>query len=402
MVAEAKIICHQSIPVLDVQYRCIVKGNNPQKIEDIVDVSTPYSPAFHQIRASDSVSTDIARSEDARSLDSIPDVKIDSAILQFVPTLRSGSFVDIGPRRSMEDEHIRIDDLPTHLGSLFQCPKHSAFYGVFDGHGGSDAATYVKKNAMKFFFKDAGFPQASEDDDVFLEEVEKSVRKAFLLADLALADDRTVSSSSGTTALTALILGRLLLVANAGDCRAVLCRGGVAIEMSQDHRPIHASERRRVEELGGYIDDGYLNGVLAVTRALGDWDMKFPRGSPSPLIAEPEFRQIILTEDDEFLIIGCDGIWDVMSSQHAVSIVRRGLRRHGDPEQCARDLVMEALRLNTFDNLTVIVVAFSSLDNHIQGESTPPRQQQKLRYCSLSAEALCSLKRLLDGNDSGN
>ncbi|KAF7804961.1 putative protein phosphatase 2C 49 [Senna tora] len=249
---------------------------------------------------------------------------------------------------------------------------------------------------MRFLFEDVSFPQTSEVNNVFLQEAENSLRKAFLLADSALADDCSVSSSSGTTALTALIFGRLLMVANAGDCRAVLCRKGEAIDMSQDHRPIYPSERRRVEELGGYIDDGYLNGVLSVSRALGDWDMKFPRGSPSPLIAEPEFRQVVLTEDDEFLIIGCDGIWDVMTSQHAVSLVRRSLRRHDDPAQCARDLVMEALRLNTFDNLTVIVICLSSVDHR---EQSPP-SQRKLRCCSLSAEALCSLRRLLEGSAS--
>ncbi|XP_059659242.1 probable protein phosphatase 2C 47 [Cornus florida] len=332
---------------------------------------------------------------DIKSSKHIFDTALESAVLQFVPSIRSGSFADIGPRRYMEDEHIRIDDLSIHLGSLFKFPKPSAFYGLFDGHGGPEAAAYVRKNAIRFFFEDVNFPETSEVDDTFLQEVENSVRKAFVQADLALADDCSVSSSSGTTALTALILGRLLMVANAGDCRAVLCRKGEAIDMSQDHRPSYASERKRVEELGGYIDDGYLNGVLSVTRALGDWDMKFPRGSASPLIAEPEFRQMVLNVDDEFLIIGCDGIWDVMSSQHAVSVVRRGLRRHDDPEQCARDLAMEALRLNTFDNLSVIVVCFSSLD---QGELSPPRQRRH-RCCSLSPEALCSLKSLLDDSD---
>ncbi|XP_039051556.1 probable protein phosphatase 2C 2 [Hibiscus syriacus] len=134
------------------------------------------------------------------------------------------------------------------------------------------------------------FPSCEVDND-FLEGVENSSRKSFLLADLALADDFTVNSSYGTTALTALIFGRLLMVANAGDCRAVLCRKGEAIDMSEDHRPIYPSKRMRVEELGGFIDNGHLNGVLPVSRALGDWDMKFPKGSSSPLIAEPEFRQ---------------------------------------------------------------------------------------------------------------
>lgn len=186
------------------------------------------------------------------------------------------------------------------------------------------------------------------------------------------------------------------MVANAGDCRAVLCRKGEAIDMSQDHRPSYAAERKRVEELGGFIDDGYLNGILSVTRALGDWDMKLPSGSASPLIAEPEFRQIVLTEDDEFLIIGCDGIWDVMSSQQAVSIVRRGLRRHDDPEQCAKDLVTEALRLNTFDNLTVVIVCFTSPDH----PDVSPTRQRTLRSCSFSAEALYALQSWLDNNGS--
>lgn len=59
-----------------------------------------------------------------------PDVPLESDEMQFVPCIRSGSFADIGPRRYMEDEHIRIDDLSSHLGSLFQFPQPSAFYGV--------------------------------------------------------------------------------------------------------------------------------------------------------------------------------------------------------------------------------------------------------------------------------
>ncbi|KAL6968692.1 protein-serine,threonine phosphatase [Sarracenia purpurea var. burkii] len=388
MVAEAEVVVQQNVRVrvLDVQFRYVNQE---------VSIASPLSPlSSSPICAAEPAFADLSCSPtDIRS----SEAALESSVLQFVPCIRSGSFSDIGPRRYMEDEHIRIDDLSAHYGSLLGLPKPSAFYGVFDGHGGPEAAAYVRKNALRLFFEDAKFPRTINVDEAFLVEVENSLRKSFLLADLALADDGSVSSSSGTTALTALVLGRLLMVANAGDCRAVLCRKGEAIDMSQDHRPNYASERRRVEELGGYIDDGYLNGVLSVTRALGDWDMKLPRGSASPLIADPEFRQMVLTEDDEFLIIGCDGIWDVMSSQHAVSLVRRGLRRHDDPEQCARDLVMEALRLNTFDNLTVIVVCFTSLDHR---EPSPPRQQRRLKCCSLSAEALSSLRSLLDGSGS--
>nr|CAD1828663.1 unnamed protein product [Ananas comosus var. bracteatus] len=401
MVAGAEVI-HQSISVLDVPYRCIAK-----EIEEMIDISAaaavvaaprPPSPGIR--RGTEAVVVDVAATQlvsitDLRSSDACPNVSEEH--LQFVPTIRSGSFADIGPRKHMEDEHIRIDDLSAHLGSALTCPRPSAFYGLFDGHGGPEAAAYIKRHAIRFFFEDAGFPQASHADSIFLESVENSVRRAFLLADRALADDGNISSSTGTTALTALVFGRLLLVANAGDCRAVLCRKGVAVEMSQDHRPIYAGERQRVIESGGFIDDGYLNGILSVTRALGDWDMKKPpsSGSPSPLIAEPEFRQAELTEDDEFLIIGCDGIWDVMSSEHAVSVVRRGLRRHDDPDQCAKELVKEALKLNTFDNLTVIVVCLSPSTEYCG--SSPQRCAK-----SLSSEALCSLRRWLeDGGGEG-
>ncbi|VVB03584.1 unnamed protein product [Arabis nemorensis] len=395
MVAEAEVMFQQSLPVvLDVQL-----FGPPTGVKDIDGVSavksTVSSPNLGIRRPAASVSADIStslpglKSDDSFSEEDDEDCS--SSVSFYVPVIRSGSYADIGPRRFMEDEHICIDDLSSRLGSL---PKPSAFYAVFDGHGGPEAAAYVRKNAIRLFFEDDKFPQTSEVNSIYVEEVKSSLRNAFLQADLALAEDRSIGPSSGTTALATFIFGRHLMVANAGDCRAVLCRKGEAIDMSQDHRPIYLPERRRVEECGGFVDDGYLNGVLSVTRALGDWDMKLPRGSQSPLIAEPEIKQINLTEEDEFLIIGCDGIWDVLTSQEAVSIVRRGLRRHDDPMRCARELAMEALRLNTFDNLTVVVVCFLSVDDAAAAAASTVEKQ---RCCSLTAEAFHSLRSLLEG-----
>lgn len=310
---------------------------------------------------------------------------------KFVPRIRSGSHTDIGPRSSNEDQHIRIDDLCTHLGSLCNWAEPSSFYAVFDGHGGPDAATYMKNNTMRFFFEDAELPQTSDIDEKALQDLESCHRRSFLLADRALADELSVVDSyCGTTALTALVVGKNLLVANAGDCRAVLCRKGDAVQLSQDHRPSCEVERKRVEDLGGTIEYGYLNGELAVTRALGDWYMKLPFGSASPLTAEPEFQWTLLTEEDEFLIIGCDGIWDVMSNQEAISLVRRELRNHNDPQQCARELVTQALKRDTCDNVTAIVVCFSST----QSQDGRPRLR---RFC-MSEEARNKLRSLLEGN----
>eukprot|EP00262_Sarcandra_glabra_P014203 TRINITY_DN4098_c0_g1_i3.p1 TRINITY_DN4098_c0_g1~~TRINITY_DN4098_c0_g1_i3.p1 ORF type:complete len:196 (-),score=21.57 TRINITY_DN4098_c0_g1_i3:212-799(-) len=185
-----------------------------------------------------------------------------------------------------------------------------------------------------------------------------------------------------------------LLVANAGDCRAVLSRLGVAIEMSKDHRPCCSKERIRIESLGGYIDDGYLNGQLGVTRALGDWHIKGLKESGEkrgPLSAEPELKMITLTKEDEFLIIGSDGIWDVFTNQNAIDFARRRLQEHNDMKNCCKELVEEAIKRGAIDNLTIVMVCFHS--------DPPPHvkvHRGRVRR-SISAEGLHSLKCLLEG-----
>lgn len=182
----------------------------------------------------------------------------------------------------------------------------------------------------------------------------------------------------------------MMLIANAGDCRAVLGKRGKAVELSKDHKADCSSERLRIEKLGGVVYDGYLNGQLLVARALGDWHMKGPKGSSCPLSAEPELREMVLSEGDEFLILGCDGLWDVMSSQCAVTIARKELMLHNDPERCARELVREALKRNTRDNLTVVIVCFSP--------DPPPRLEIpkfQLKRC-ISAEGFDLLQQILD------
>nr|XP_043636982.1 probable protein phosphatase 2C 27 [Erigeron canadensis] len=304
-------------------------------------------------------------------------------ILEYMPIIRSGSCAEKGPKEYMEDEHICIDNLLEHLDRTEDFPSLGAFYGVFDGHGGTDAACYVRKNILKFILEDPQFPGC----------LKKAIRSAYLKVDQAFAENSSVDISSGTTALTTFIFGRMMLVANAGDCRAVLGKRGRAIELSNDHKPNSISERHRIEQLGGVIYDGYLNGQLSVARALGDWHMKGPKGSACPLSAEPELQEILLMEEDEFLIMGCDGLWDVMSSQCAVTIARKALMIHNDPERCSRELVREALKRSTCDNLTVIVICFSP--------DPPPWieiQPQGGHRRSISSEGLNFLKGILDGN----
>ena len=148
-------------------------------------------------------------------------------------------------------------------------------------------------------------------------------------------------------------------------------------------------EKSRIEAHGGFVDDGYLNGQLAVARAIGNWHIKGLKGVNCPLSAEPEVKKALLTEDDEFLIIGCDGLWDVFSSQLAIDFARRRLQQHNDPERCCRELVAEALRRDSGDNLTVIVVCF-------QPEPPPRVMPSFIGRKSISSQGLRNLQSVLD------
>ncbi|KAF3961063.1 hypothetical protein CMV_014277 [Castanea mollissima] len=306
-------------------------------------------------------------------------------LLNFVPSLRSGEWSDIGGRDYMEDTHICIGDLAKKFGINSYSDEVISFYGVFDGHDGKCAAQFVRDHLPRVIVEDADFPL----------ELEKVVTRSFMETDAAFAKTCSLESalSSGTTALTAMIFGRSLLVANAGDCRAVLSRCGTAIEMSKDHRPGCTKERKRIESLGGYVADGYLNGQLGVTRALGDWHLEGMKGmgeNLGPLSAEPELRLVTLTKEDEFLIIGSDGIWDVFTSQNCVDFARRRLQEHNDVKLCCQQIVEEAIKRGATDNLTVVIVSF-----HM--EPPPPIVVERGRVRrSISAEGLQNLRGLLD------
>ncbi|XP_038710208.1 probable protein phosphatase 2C 22 isoform X2 [Tripterygium wilfordii] len=306
---------------------------------------------------------------------------------EFVPIVRSGAWTDIGVRSYMEDVYVCLDNFMRDYENKSIIDRPSAFYGIFDGHGGKHAADFACYHLPRFIVEDEDFPR----------QIERVLVSAFLQTDTAFAEACSLDAAlaSGTTALVAVVLGRLLVVANAGDCRAVLCRRGKAVEMSRDHKPICSKERKRIEASGGSVSDGYLNGQLNVARALGDWHMEGMKGADGgPLSAEPEVMTKELTEEDEFMIIGCDGIWDVFRSQNAVDFARRRLQEHNDPVMCSKDLVEEALKRKSCDNLSVVVVCFQSQSPTIL---VAPRSRVQR---SFSAEGLRELQSFLDSLNS--
>ncbi|KAJ7497299.1 phosphatase 2C-like domain-containing protein [Mycena latifolia] len=143
---------------------------------------------------------------------------------------------------------------------------------------------------------------------------------------------------------------RVLYSANAGDARGVLCRAGKAVRLTYDHKGSDKQEAKRITDAGGFVMSGRVNGVLAVTRSLGDSSMKeFVVGAPYTTETE-------LCDDDEFLILACDGLWDVTSDQAAVDLIRE----IDDAQIASQMLLKDAMANHTSDNVTVLVVRFKN------------------------------------------
>lgn len=141
---------------------------------------------------------------------------------------------------------------------------------------------------------------------------------------------------------------RVLYTANAGDARGVLCRAGKAVRLTYDHKGSDKQEAKRITDAGGFVMSGRVNGVLAVTRSLGDSSMKeFVVGSPYTTETE-------LCEEDELLVLACDGLWDVAGDQQAVDLIR-GIP---DAQEASMTLLSYALGKKTTDNVTILVVRF--------------------------------------------
>lgn len=205
-----------------------------------------------------------------------------------------------GRRAAMEDRYSAVVDL--------QGDQKQAFYGIFDGHGGAKAAEFAAENLDKNILDEI---LIREED-----EIEEAVKQGYLNTDSEFLKE---DFRGGSCCVTALIRKGNLVVSNAGDCRAVMSRGGVAEALTSDHRPSREDEKRRIESLGGYVDFCHgiwrIQGSLAVSRGIGDRHLK------QWVTAEPETKIFRIKPEHEFLILASDGLWDKISNQEAVDTV---------------------------------------------------------------------------------
>lgn len=284
-----------------------------------------------------------------------------------------------GERQYMEDEYF---------------VEQGRFAAVFDGHGGRAVSRYLRQNLYANFQAALPTSASSVTNDVECggispneETTGHDIQSTILASALETAFDKVDSevgsishwSFQGSTALAVVIHENVddgtksIISANVGDSRAVISRNRIAIDLTKDHKPNDKAERERIEALDGTVDwcgsvdsrgrpvehTGVyrINGNLALSRAIGDRSER-PWVTNSVDIS----HHLIDEENDSFVVLATDGLFDVMTSQEVVEFVheivdstppehRRELRR-----EIAKYVVEEALQRGTSDNVTVVVL----------------------------------------------
>ncbi|EED93372.1 hypothetical protein THAPSDRAFT_262201, partial [Thalassiosira pseudonana CCMP1335] len=266
-------------------------------------------------------------------------------------------------RSTMEDVHVYH---PPNSWNHPTCTS-ATFIGVYDGHGGRSIVDYLEDHLAENVGKENETNNNSSEGQL----IQKALERAFLLTDI---QSRIAGhTTSGATVACCVVIPKLagdgskrvieigIHAANAGDARIVLSSGvarstpnnnnnsnNKAMRLTHDHKSTDPTEISRIESSGGIMIRGRVLGVLAVSRSLGDHGLKeFVIGRP--FLSSTVVRSASPFTDGEFLIVACDGLWDVMEDQEAVDMVRKYV------EQTAQILIDEAMRRGSADNITVIV-----------------------------------------------
>lgn len=230
-----------------------------------------------------------------------------------------------------------------HVAKIVQFNgRELGLFAIFDGHSGDTVPAYLQKHLFSNILK----------EENFWTDPNSSIIEAYEATDQAILSHSPDLGRGGSTAVTAILINnQKLWIANVGDSRAVLSRKGVAIQMSIDHEP--NTERRIIENKGGFVsnlpgDVARVNGQLAVARAFGDRNLK------SHLRSDPDVKPDDIDQDTELLILASDGLWKVMANQEAVDIAIK----IKDPQKAAKQLTAEALKRESRDDISCIVVRF--------------------------------------------
>jgi len=249
------------------------------------------------------------------------------------------------------------------------------FFAIFDGHSGHLCAEYVSENLPFFFQENANYPN----------DIQTAAKEAFTECDLKFLKEEAAPHRypDGATACVVIIWENIIYVINSGDSRCVVYSEGKCVVLSTDHSPGNPVEEERIKKYGGYVKNNRIRGKLAVARGFGAYPYKDKKTFGERYVTvEPEIKTLPITEKTEFLIIASDGIWDKITNDEAVNIIREKLgdlsknttfqnSKENFVYELCMDLVREADSRLSSDNTSCVVVVF----NHSQKAPALPSVQ---------------------------
>ncbi|GMF40166.1 unnamed protein product [Phytophthora fragariaefolia] len=258
-----------------------------------------------------------------------------------------------GWRTGMEDAHVAQLSPPG-------LPQDCSLFAVFDGHGGRLAADLAAERVAEHLAQaadKAGVFPGGKAEGADPAKIGEAMTAAFMSLDESIRktfEENFGSDQSGCTAIAALVTPSHVVVANSGDSRSVMAKDGRTVEMSYDHKPIN---RKRIENAGGLVRSNRVNGDLAVSRALGDFSYKANTKLPAAqqqVSPEPDIEVQTIDKTEEFLVLACDGIWDVMSNDELCAYIRQ-LMNNGESDL---KLIAEEILDNCLRAGSVVIVKF--------------------------------------------
>lgn len=230
------------------------------------------------------------------------------------------------------------------------------FFAIFDGHGGKHVSDFLNKNLPKYYVNQSKYTINKKFIYGVHEYINGIMQKMY----------KKESKNCGSTCLYVIqqIIDNMnmLHIVNVGDSRCVLCRDNIALPLTKDHKPNWPEEKCRIEELGGAIyndGDDWRIIDLSVSRAFGDFNA-------TPYITHvPEIFKHKLSPNDKFIILACDGLWDVMDNQEVINFILshcydiKNNKRIGTEINIAKKLAEYAIGRGSTDNITIIIVFFN-------------------------------------------
>jgi len=300
-----------------------------------------------------------------------------------------------GYRLTQEDAH----SIKFHPNLSFKGIKNDIssidmkIFGIYDGHGGSQSSNYLASNLSNSIINEFNNNNNNSNNNKTFKTnqglINYKFKNAFFKTDYELYkkfQKKNLLNNSGSTAIVGVIINnKELYCLNTGDSRLIISINGFAKNLSFDHKPNHIGELIRINDAGGSVNFNRVGGILALSRAFGDFNFKLRNfkkfklnfneknkeladnnklvSEETQVTVEPEIIHHNFTINDEFIIIACDGIWDVFKNQDLIQYIRNHLVLDLKLNDIITKLLEYTLTLANqttgvgFDNMSIIIIA---------------------------------------------